>query len=236
MLRDTVGLGEPAPSRRLLYALTVAGLIPVVLGFAFSLPDFIAHVLAGVAGLILGAVLAVVLIDRLLSQRRSEQWHVVRDQMLALICERIVEVGADYSSALPGKQGFFDRVGPEDDPVARPDVAIGLRELTAAVRDAAPELSKDVDYPDRASTRLLYDQVEPLLAPLQDAMTTRVIALGDDPGLVAQLLSLERAQQKWRIWIETVERAGAPDSYAWEQATLALAAACDLYEYILDIC
>lgn len=223
----------PSPSRQLLYILTVFGLLPVAIGFALSLHDFIAHVLAGISGLVLGAVLAVALIDRLLAQRRSEQWHTVRNQMFGLICERIVEMSTDYSGALSGSPRFFDRVGPEDNPVARPEIAAALTDLVIAVEAAVPELSRDVDDPDRASSRVLFDQVTPLVLPLQEAMTTRVIALGDDPHLVGHLLALERAQRSWRTWIEAVEHAGAPDSYAWDQATLTLKVAGDLYYYIL---
>jgi hypothetical protein len=218
----------------LVAALTIAGFFPVALGFALHLHEFIAHVLAGVSGLILGAVLAVWLIDGLLARRRSEHWHAVRGQMLSLACERIIEMAADYAAVIPGEHSFIDRVGPEDDPLAKPEIATALAELLDATALASLELALEVEDPDRASTRLLYDQVKVRIAPLQESMTTRVIALGDEPHLVVRTLALERAHQNWHNWLGEVERAGAPDRYAWEQATLTLKAASELYAYILQ--
>jgi hypothetical protein len=221
-------------SRNLLAVLVIAGFLPVALGFVLHLHEFIAHVLAGASGLILGAVLAVWLIDSLLARRRSEHWHAVRVQMLSLACERIVEMASDYAAAIPGEHGFIDRVGPEDNPMAKPEIATALTELLDATAVAASELALDVENPNRASTRLLYDQIKLRIAPLQESMTTRVIALGDEPHLVVHTLALERAHQNWHNWLGEVERAGAPDRYAWEQATMTLKAASELYAYILQ--
>jgi hypothetical protein len=65
-------------------------------------------------------------------------------------------------------------------------------------------------------------------------MTTQVIVLGDEPVLVAELLTFERADLHWRSWINTVEREGAPDHIAWEHAMTTLRAGSRVYGYFVS--
>jgi hypothetical protein len=65
-------------------------------------------------------------------------------------------------------------------------------------------------------------------------MTTRIIVLGDEPLLVEALLTLERAERQWQAWIETVEDWGAPDGFAWRNATNTLEAATAVYGYFVS--
>jgi hypothetical protein len=232
-LSETAGSPGGSPSRQLLLVLTLAGVAPFAVGFALPLHDFIAHFLAAIAGLILGAVLAVTLIDRLLAQRRTEEWDIVRKQMLGPVCERIVEMASDFAAMIPHAASFLDRVAPEPDPFARPEIATALDELVNVGEAAISRLAAEIEEVDRASSRVLYDQVAALIVPLQGTTTTRIVSLGEDPGLVSHLLELERAQQQWLKWLEMVEHDGAPDSFAWEQAVLTLATAGVLYRYIL---
>jgi hypothetical protein len=224
---------EPHPpairSSTAIWVLTMVGLAPAVLGFALDLSDFEAHALAGVSGLILGAVLAVVLIDELLRRRRREHWALVYAEMRRSIAEAVLEMGTRFAAMLPGRSAFLDLAGPEDDPLPRADIADSLQRLLDDLRRGATSLAADIEQPDRSSTRRLYDQVAPIAAPLRTATTTRVIALGDQPLLVSALLTFERAERLWQSWLLAVEHEGAPDRFAWEHAVATLSAATGVY-------
>lgn len=219
-------------SGKLLAALTLIGLAPVVIGFAVE-DGFLPHVLAGLAGLILGAVLAVVLIEQLLQRRRKEQWRLAREEMISAICEALVEMAGSFALVLPGANHFLDFVGPEDDPVARPQIAQALQDLVGQTEAHYKALSLVVEDPDLASSRTVYDDAA-LALRMVDRATTRVIVLGDEPGLVKLMLALERAQQRWEQWLETVEQQGAPDRISWHQALLTIRAAADIYAYFVS--
>jgi hypothetical protein len=219
-------------SREPLIVLSLIGLAPAVAGLIFDVEGFLAHVLAGVSSLILGAVLAVVLIDQLLQQRRREQWQTVRDAIRRAICEGVVDMATSFALVVADGEQFLGLVGPEDDPLPRPQIAAALRKLVVDSEANREYLAKELE-PDTASSRALYEQVAPTIAQFGATMTTRVIALGDEPQLVESLLALERAEHQWKSWVETVEGWGAPDAYAWQQATNTLRAAGNLYSYFV---
>ncbi len=219
-------------SRWMLVVLTVAGVVIAVVGFLLEANGFLGNVLAGLSSLILGAVLAVVLIEQLLRRRRREQWHVARGEIRRAICEGMVDMASSFAMVLADDSGFLGIAAAEDDPVARPQIAVALQLLILAIEDGAAGLAAQLE-PDRASSRVLYDQVAPAVAPLRTDTTTRVIVLGDEPQLVAALLAFERTERRWVGWVEAVERSGAPDLMAWQQATSTLRAAVEVYEYFV---
>jgi hypothetical protein len=220
-------------TRTAVLLLTAAGFAPAILGFALGLPDFEAHALAGLSGLILGAVLAVGLIDELLRRRKRETWALVYGEIRRSISEAVLDLSTRFAAMLPGQSAFLEVAGPEDDPFPRADVAHSLEQLLTEVRGRLPQLAGELDQPDRSSTRRLYDQVAPIAAPLRTATTTRVIALGDEPRLVSALLDFERAERRWHGWLLAVEQEGAPDTFAWEHALATLSAAAGVYSEFL---
>jgi hypothetical protein len=219
-------------SRGVLTSLGLLGVAIAGAGLLLNVNGFLGNALAGLSSLILGAVLAVVLIEQLLRQRRPEQWHLVRDEIRRAICEGVVDMASSFAIAVSDGSGFLGLVGPEDDPVARPQIAAALEKLIAATEAKAAELAAQLE-PDQASSRILYDQIAAAVVPLRMATTTRVIVLGDEPLLVAALLTLERTEQRWGGWVETVEKSGAPDLMAWQQATSTLQAGTDVYKYFV---
>ncbi len=221
-----------ARSGQLLVGLTLVGLLPAILGFALGLNDFVAHVLAGASGLILGAVLAVALIERLLRQQHREHWSPVHDEMRRAMCEGVVEMAFTFATILPSGAAFIDVVADEEDLRPHARIADALRRLVEAAESDAQPLARDLDS-ERASSRTLFRQVAPVITPLRDAMTSRLIALGDEPALVTVLLAFERAQRQWAIGITSVEHARAPDRFAWECATLTLQAGVEVYSYFV---
>jgi hypothetical protein len=236
-VREAVGgaASEELPAmttRRLLAALAVLGLGITVLGFALEAEGFSGNTLAGLSSLILGAVLAVALIDQLLRRRHREHWSIARAEICRAICEAVVEMASSFALSVSDDLEFLRLVGAEDDPVTRPQIWLALCDLVEAARAAEQRLSSRLE-PELASSRTLYEQVARVVAPLRIATTTRVIVLGDEPQLVAALLELERAEQRWRSWVDTVEREGAPDYIAWRHATATLQAGTDVYGYFL---
>jgi hypothetical protein len=230
---------EPEPpepqrdhSRLLLVVLCALGLAPAIAGLAFNVEGFLAHILAGLAGLILGAVLAVWLIDRLLRERRRAQWQVVRAAIRRTICERVVDLGTSYAIAVNTDHDFIGLVGPEDAAIPHHKIRAALSQLCIDLRGAQAALAIQL-APDLASSRSLYSEVSPAITLLGQEMSTRIIVLGDEPVLVETLLVLEREEHQWHAWIETVEQWGAPDKFAWQKATGTLEAAIAVYGYFV---
>jgi len=219
-------------SRGPLILLSLVGFAPAIVGLIFDVGGFLAHVLAGASSLILGAVLAVVLIDQLLQQRRRTQWQTVRDAIQRAICEGVVDMATSFALVTSDGERFLGMVGPEDDPLPRLQIDLALRRLVEDSEANQEALAAQLE-PDIASSRSLYEQVSPAIARFGGTMTTRIIALGDEPKLVEALLMLERAEHQWRSWVETVENWGAPDVYAWQQATNTLRAGVAVYGYFL---
>ena len=217
---------------RFLAMLTATGAAIAGLGFALEAEGFAGNALAGLSSLILGAVLAVVLIDHLLRRQRREHWSLARNEICRAICESVVDMASSFALFVSGGGGFLYLVGPEKDPVANPRIRAALGALLEAASADEARLSSALE-PDLASSRVLYDQVAAAVAPLRVATTTRVIVLGDEPRLVTALLDLEHAERRWGSWVETVEREGAPDSIAWYHATATLRAGSEVYGYFL---
>jgi hypothetical protein len=212
-------------SRTLLIALSIVGLIPAVIGLALDVGGFLAHVLAGMSALILGAVL--------LRQRRRAQWETARNELRRAICEGVVDLASSFALVVPRGDQFLGLVGPEDAVLPRRQIATALQQLVATTEAEQGNLAGRLE-PDIASTRNLYDEVSIAIAPFRSAMATRVIALGDESHLVTALLTLERTERQWRSWVETVEQWGAPDLIAWSHATGTLRAESDLYRYFVS--
>jgi hypothetical protein len=219
-------------SGRLLAILAAAGVGVAGIGFGVEAEGFAGNALAGLSSLILGAVLAVVLINQLLQRQHREHWAIARAEICRAICEVIVDMASSFALFVSDGNGFLGLVGPEDDPIARPQIWLALGDLIEATAADEQRLSSQLE-PDLASSRALYDQVATVVSPLRTATTTRVVVLGDEPTLVAALLSLERAERRWGSWVQTVETEGAPDSIAWQHATATLRAGADVYGYFL---
>jgi hypothetical protein len=219
-------------SRWLLVALAAAGVLVTILGFALQAEGFTGNTLAGLSSLIVGAVLAVALIDHLLRRQHRERWAIARAEICRTICEAVVDMASSFALSVSDDLEFLRLVGPESDPVASPQIWHSLRDLVEATSSAEHMLSSQLE-PELASSQTLYEQVAPIVAPLRIATTTRVVVLGDEPRLVAALLNLERAEQRWRDWVYMVEREGAPDGLAWQHATATLRAGADVYGYFL---
>ena len=211
----------------ILIGLSVVGAALVLLGFKLHLRDFGVHMMAGAAGLILGAVLAVVLIDKLQRQRRSEQWKLVSDEIRRSVSEGVVTMALEFAGYLHVSDDLLRQSSPAEEPAPDRAVASALKNLVATTAAMAPECALDLD-PDRGSSRQLYDQAAVVLP---GATVTRLIALGDQPKLVATLMRFERVERLWADWIAMVEQAGAPDRVAWAYATSTLRAGSELYAH-----
>jgi hypothetical protein len=123
-------------SDQVLLALALIGFAPVIVGF-FFLDGFAPHVVAGFAGLVLGAVLAVVLIENLLQQRRREHWDIARAEMVRTICEGLVRMAGSFAIEMSGHR-YLTFAGPSDS--ATPEMARALEEeLYPEVVDACEE-------------------------------------------------------------------------------------------------
>jgi hypothetical protein len=217
----------------MLAGLGAIGLAIAGVGFLLDLKGFLGNVLAGLSSLILGAVLAVGLITHLLNRQRREQWCVVRREIVRAVCEGVVSMATAFALVLSDDAGFLDLTGSAADLVAQPQIAAALLGLIAVAEADAAELAAGFEL-DRASSRVLYDQVAVAVEPLRAATTTRVIVLGDEPRLVEVLLILERRERLWGELVTMVERAEALDEMAWQQATDTLRASVDVYRYFLS--
>lgn len=108
-----------------------------------------------------------------------------------------------------------------------------MYEVADDLERAIPDLAATLEV-DAASSRSLHSATQMSLGPIRDLLTTRVIALGDEPDLVRRLMELERHERTWRDWIDQVEHWGAPDRLAWEEALATLRAAVGTYLYFVE--
>ncbi len=156
---------------------------------------------------------------------------MARGEMRRAICESVVDIGSAFALYVADGDAFLGLVGPESDPLARPQILQALRHLVSAAGTDEQRLGSQLQ-PDLASSRTLYEQVSKMVGSLRVAMTTRVVVL-DEPELVILLLNLERAERRWGSWVQVVERDGAPDDIAWRHATVTLRACADVYDHFL---
>jgi hypothetical protein len=69
---------------------------------------------------------------------------------------------------------------------------------------------------------------------IKSVLSPRVLALGADPELSGLLLQLEDHEEDWQAWMKTARDWGAPESFAWDEATSALEVAAGIYARLAE--
>jgi len=203
-------------------AVLIAGLI--------AAPDgFFGNVVAETAGVLLGAVLAVTLIEKILSQQRREQWDAVRDEIVRAISDALLAAATSIYETTGMGYPLLEAVG--EDTTLRPEIAEAMALLPDEIEAAIPAFAANLE-PSLASSRVAFDAVDIEFAPVRDLATTRVVAMGNEPELVALLLRVERREKDWRSGIVLVETENAPDILAWHHAVETFRAVAALYGYL----
>ncbi len=107
-----------------------------------------------------------------------------------------------------------------------------ITRLAESMRTILPARSEPPDPADpdpyTESPHALHEAVADDFAYIKTVLTPRVVTLASNPTLVELLLRLEDHEEDWRSWTTLADEWGAPDLYAWRQATAALEVAAEI--------
>lgn len=222
-----------APLRASMVVLGLVVLGASVFGLVDDTDGFGGNLVAEIAGVGLGVVLSVVLIDSLLRRQREQDWRHVRDHLTADISRNVVALATEFhlTTKEPYEGSLLAAVGAN---TLRPrtEIALALRALRNHLEALTPALAGQADA-DAASSRTLHTAVKVHLDSIRDFVTPRVIAVGLDIVLVEKLLAFEQAEAEWRSWIHQVEFELAPSTVAWTLALSTLDSATTVYSYLV---
>ena len=187
-------------------------------GIVFFDPEgFAENVLAEVAGITLGALVAIAVVDRLLTARRSREWARVRVAILRSLCQYLDELALDFYLVYP-VPGSADATLLQDLALKSGKKAATAMETLADQTRARAQQPQVGRSSDSSSSRDLYTAASTPLRAIREVHTPRVIGVAEEPELVELLTTLEERDPKWAVALYNIEEWGAPDEIGWEAA------------------
>lgn len=204
----------------------VAILVLAAIGFK-SIDGFGENVYSELVGILISALIAVLLVERILDRREAERWKSVREQTrthllgLAAISARGFWLGIP----LPAREGI------SDDPVFYGD---GLAEMLEAVAKALAERSYEIDNFEHCSDDVKgREEALELLESLREPLSHLINGLGpriyasDDPELIALFAHLIERKMRWETFRNTDLH-----SMVWIDAAMTAEALANLVRHI----
>lgn len=190
--------------------MAVAGTLAVVAmsaGFIIDAKSFAGNLLAEIAGVLTGGVLAVLIIDRAIERDRARRWDLVSEQALGTLRFVILRAGMDIYLSLPAPRP------PSADPYTRGELedkrglTDALHELATVVR-ATPALGNEEE---------LVDRLKGHLEVVHGGVLPQLLVIGTHE-LIARLSAVEGAFQdlEHAVWLEL--RFGGLDQFHIELA------------------
>ncbi len=166
-------------------------LLAVGTGFMLDARGFAGNLLSEVAGILIGVLLTVFVIDALIARERTRRWRLVSTETLATLRFAVIRAGLEIYLLLPAPRP------PRADPFTsslsgRDALADSLRALGDAIKNATSELDPDI------AARL-----RPHLGVLRDGVMPRLLTIGEH-DLIARLAALEGAVQEleYTVWLD----------------------------------
>lgn len=165
----------------------------IVTGFMLDAAGFAGNLLAEVAGLLLGVLLAVLIVDVLIERERARRWDLVAAETETNLRLAMIRAGLDVYLLLPVPRPpaadpyTMSQAGPHG-------LSEALRALADAVR-AEPSLQRDSGATGGPEPLAVVEALKPHLELIRTAVMPRLIAVGEH-DLIARLAFLEGAYQE----------------------------------------
>jgi hypothetical protein len=206
-------------------AISVGGILA---GFLLGLEGFSSNVLAELSGAGLSVVIAVFLVERILSAQRRDQWATVRSSSLRALQRRLDDVAAETYLI----DGMHDRVLHAETDAERVEA---IHDVAAFIVASAGRLAKHPEDP-WATSKALYDSIHADLGFIRDVIGPRFLLFGDDPLVAQRLLELEAAESEWSQGVQLIQDDwGFPNELAWERAGETFKAISNLYRVVVEL-
>ena len=207
-------------ARVVIVAATAVGLAALSAGFLIDFKGFAGNVLAELAGLLFSALVAVLVVDRLVEGDRRRRWRLVSDETLRTFQDALVRAGLEMYLRLEAP-----RPSPADPYTMS---MLGSEALGAAFVELAAQMrsrsDSEIGEPDT-----WLPEVESHIRLIREGVMPRLLALGD-AHVVAAAAGVEGALQDLlhAVWLakrfggEHVARAAADLAEAMGAAARAL--------------
>jgi hypothetical protein len=173
-------------------ALVISALV-IGAGFAIDAPAFAGNLLGEAAGVLLGTLLVVLIVDRAVENDRSRRWDLVAEQTLGTLRLVVIRAGMDVYLALPAPRP------PEADPYTLGHTDDG-EHLTKSLRRLAETVRGDTAALDEDD---LVAKVKDHLQVVRGGVLPQLLVIGTQ-DLIARLTTLETAFQELEntAWLE----------------------------------
>jgi hypothetical protein len=171
----------------------VVSAVATVAGFAIDVEAFAGNLLAETAGILLGAVLAVLIVDRAVEHDRARRWSLVADQTLATLRLVVIRAAMDVYMSLPAPR-------PSDADPYTFGHAGGEGQLTTSLHRLADTVRADAG---RLDEEALVSKIRDHLQVVRGGVLPQLLAIGRQ-DLIARLTTLEMAFQNLEntAWLE----------------------------------
>lgn len=198
-----------------------------IYGLIDNTEGFFGNAVAEVAGLLLGVILSVLVIQTVLDQRQRAAWVRVQEQLHVAVCEQVLEIAQLVDSALAqaGQPGAGAGIGPDDidEPIEK--VVEGLEALQADLAAGTDLLADYVDDEELATSRRTYEDCRIALESIRDVLSPRALSVGADPPVASAFLAFESAERRWRQALRLIASGEATETQCWDAARKTLRAA-----------
>lgn len=182
--------------------------IALVVGFAIDCEGFAGNLLAEIAGVLVGLLLAIFLVEKILDRERQDRWNRVAEQTMKTLRFALIRASTSVYLSLPTKRP------PKADPYTLG--LLGDNRLTDALHALAGVIRADAEFEDEEQ---LLDGMKSHLDLIRGGIMPQLLAIGEH-DLVAELAGLEGAFQDLEntVWLQ--QRFGGPNRFNENLATV----------------
>ena len=221
---------SPVSSKHVAVLAGVTTVVAGALGFLLTPTGFVGNLLAETAGVAISVAIALALVDRISTAERNRRWAQVGAHTERAIKQRILNIAWAYYLYAQMSLDEMDEEFMYRTSLDQPETttAKAITDLSVANRKLLRPRATATDSTE--SPEALHRDVAQDLAHITGVLTPRVIDLASDPELAELLLRLEGHHDEWRGWMVTAEGWGAPDKFAWREATCCLEIGAAIFE------
>lgn len=202
-------------------AILIVVTFPVVMAFRYDPANMIQNIASEAAGVALGVLLTVTVVERMLERRHRDRWQAVRHQVLRAISNHISEIVTDYMLHLDSGFQYL------------PSVIASQFMLTAKAADemgaALGEMRKDFHA---AGVQNLFKATQWHFSRLRDVLTPMLVDFGEEPELIQLLVDIDGQRLVWRNCPVTEESDSDDVDMAFFAAMDTLDILVKLYRYM----
>jgi hypothetical protein len=194
-------------NKRWYLVLAVGTVLLLGVGVLIDYRSFVGNMLSEVAGILLSAILAVLIFERIANRERQRRWEGVRSQLCDALSSQLADIAFEIYVGLPGDMRNAEP-SLMNGLVTGDEILRGVATVRNTVRANGAALLSG-----RSSAGSVYDAVLPNLNRIRDALVPQFLQLGQDPELVVNLSRLESAVRLWEGSLRLNQLYGTPSTW-----------------------